>query len=318
VGVAKVAVISDDPIGVAVLPLLARAGVDRAAHLRSDPEVLRRLWTDPRAQVLRVDASSTAVVGEPARLAWLSPQHLAGVAAGDPGARYFLGLDADGTPRFAIDGAFVPAAGESVIALRRVGPWLVAHECSLFVQAVALSAWHSRYRFCPGCGAPTEVAAAGHSRVCTGCGLAQFPRIEPAVIMLVSNDDDRVLLAHNPAWPPGRFSTLAGFVEAGESPEQAVAREVHEEVGLIVDHIRYEGSQPWPLPSSVMLAFSARAADSALVLDGVEITDARWFSRTELLDAMRRKEVLLPSSASIARWQVERWYGEPLPTEYDW
>jgi NAD+ diphosphatase len=162
------------------------------------------------------------------------------------------------------------------------------------------------------------MTAAGHVRVCESCGTQQFPRSDPAVIMLVTDDDDRTLLGHNPAWPPGRFSTLAGFVEPGESLEQAVAREVFEEVGVVVDDITYEGSQPWPFPASLMIGFRAHAADPTLTIDDTEITEARWFSRSELIEAGRRQEVLMPSSVSIARWLIERWYGEPLPPENVW
>ena len=297
-------------------PLLARATLDRAAHVRSDPEALLRLWADPRARVLRVDAGTAPRSGE--GLAYSDPTVLDGAGAADPDRRYFLGVDPDGVPYFALDGPFPPAAGETAVALRRIGPWLPARDSGLFVHAVALAAWHGRHRFCPACGGPTTPAAGGHSRTCAGCGAVQFPRLDPAVIMLVVDGDDRALLAHNTAWPEGRVSTLAGFVEAGESAEQAVVREVLEEVGLVVDRVDYEGSQPWPFPSSLMLAFRARAGDPVLRVDRTEITEARWFTRAELLRAVDRRQTLLPSAVSIARWQVERWYGGPLPTEHDW
>jgi NAD+ diphosphatase len=302
------------PLAGSAPPLLTRAALDRAARLRADAAGQDRLWADPRARVLRVDAGTALGSGDPWALAYADPEAF----SADPALRYFLGLDGDGVPYFAVDGPFSPAAGQSALALRRIGPSLPALEVGLFVHAVALGAWHGRHRFCPSCGEPTVPEAGGHSRACGSCGLKQFPRLDPAVIMLVTDDEDRALLGHNTAWPAGRFSTLAGFVEVGESAEQAVVREVAEEVGLEIDRVEYEGSQPWPFPSSLMLAYRAHASDPRLRVDHDELTAARWFTRPGLLDAIGRGDVLLPSSVSIARWQVERWYGGPLPTEQDW
>lgn len=295
-------------------PLLTQAALDRAARLRSDAAGQDRLWADPRAKVLRVDAGTALGSGEPWALAYADPE----VFSADPARRYFLGLDGAGVPYFAVDEPFSPAADQTAVALRRIGPWLPALEVGLFVHAVALGAWHARHRFCANCGTATVPEAAGHSRACGSCGTKQFPRIDPAVIMLVVDDDDRALLAHNSAWPEGRFSTLAGFVEVGESAEQAVVREVAEEVALDIDRVDYEGSQPWPFPSSLMLAYRAHASDPRLRVDRGEITTARWFTRSELLDAVEGQDVRLPSSVSIARWQIERWYGGSLPTQHDW
>jgi NAD+ diphosphatase len=305
------------PPGQVIQLTLARAGVDRSAHLRADDTALERAWADERARVLRVHQSTVPLTGGGAQLALLSPAQLGGAVA-DGAARYFLGVDGDGTPYFAVDAPYEPGDDETSATLREIGSRLPDHEAGLFVHAVGLANWHARHGFCPQCGGRTRMTSAGHVRVCEACATQQFPRSDPAVIMLVTDDDDRTLLGHNPAWPPGRFSTLAGFVEPGESLEQAVAREVFEEVGVVVDDVTYEGSQPWPFPSSLMVGFRAHAADPTLTIDDEEITEARWFSREELIEAGRRQEVLMPSSVSIARWLIERWYGEPLPADNVW
>ncbi|MGH3328313.1 MAG: NAD(+) diphosphatase, partial [Streptomycetales bacterium] len=159
----------------------------------------------------------------------------------------------------------------------------------------------------------TEVAAAGHLRRCPRCGAEHYPRTDPAVIMLVVDDDGRCLLGHQPRWPPRRFSAFAGFVEPGESLEQAVLREVHEEAGVRVRDVHYVASQPWPFPSSLMLAFTARAVTTEIAVDGEEIVEARWFSRAELAAAIENAEVILPPPVSIAHRLIETWYGTPLP-----
>ena len=301
------------------VPMLDRTAVDRACHLRADDGAVARLWLRPDARVMRVDGTDSVLTGDQNSLAWLRVPSL---EATDPRStlrdRYFLGLDGEGVPHFAVDGPFALEPGEAPISLRDVGPWLSPSEAGFFAHAVALAAWHERHRFCARCGSPTELRAAGHSRTCTGCAGRHFPRIDPTVVMLVLDDDDRLLLAHNKSWPEGRHSTLAGFMEAGESAEQAVMREVLEEVGLAVDRVEYEGSQPWPFPASTMFAFRAHAHRSELRINRGELTSARWFTRGDLFDAVERGVVKLPSSLSIARWQIERWFGGPLPPEHDW
>lgn len=295
---------------------LSRAVHDRAAHLRIDGSELARAWADPRARVLRVH-ESTCLTTDTGELALLTSAQVeaSGAAVLE---RYFLGNDPDGTPLFAVAGPYEPGPGQRATNLREVSASWPDRDAGLFVHAVGLANWHLLHGFCPRCGGRTAPEAAGHVRRCEACGAQQFPRCDPAVIMLVVDDEDRTLLGHNPAWPPGRFSTLAGFVEPGESCEQAVVREVFEEVGVPVDSVTYEGSQPWPLPSSLMLGFRARAADTALRIDKEEITEARWFSREELRAAWRTRDVLVPPGVSIARWLIERWYGEPIPREGDW
>jgi NAD+ diphosphatase len=286
--------------------MLARSSVDRAAHLRTDEAALEERWADPRARVIRVHDGTAAVTGDPPRLAYGPPPER------KVAERFFLGVD-DGVPYFAVPGAFDLAAGEQAAELRQVGALLSDRDAGLFVHALALANWHATHRHCPRCGAPTRSAAGGHVRVCVRDGSEHYPRTDPAVIMLVLDPDERALLGRQPSWPERRFSTLAGFVEPGESAEHAVAREVREEVGVDVTDLEYAGSQPWPFPASLMLAFRARARGTVLRLDEQEIAEARWFTRAELAAAVRLGEVLLPSPVSVARRLIECWHGAPFP-----
>ncbi|PZR55501.1 NAD(+) diphosphatase [Xylanimonas oleitrophica] len=192
----------------------------------------------------------------------------------------------------------------------------------LATEAVALVNWHAVHRHCPRCGAPTQVRRAGWVRWCPVEERELYPRTDPAVIMAVVDDADRILLGHAAHWPPGRYSTLAGFVEPGESLEQAVRREVAEEVRVTVadgpGDVVYRGSQAWPFPASLMVGFRARVAGRAgdVAPDGVEVTAARWFTRAELLAAVEAGDVLLPGRVSIARALIEEWYGEELPSTW--
>ena len=202
--------------------------------------------------------------------------------------------------------------------LREVGALLGDRDAGLFTHAVALANWHATHEHCPRCGARTRLAAAGHTRLCPQDGSEHFPRVDPAVIMLVLDSAGRCILARNQKWPKKRVSILAGFVEPGESAEQAVAREVREEVGISVGEFRYLGSQPWPMPQSLMLGFSARAIedvqrDQPIRVDDDEIAEARWYSRDDLRAAIEAGDILLPPPVSIARRIIEAWYGAPLP-----
>ncbi|MFS0706421.1 NAD(+) diphosphatase [Cellulomonas sp. 179-A 9B4 NHS] len=197
-------------------------------------------------------------------------------------------------------------------SLRVVGAALDARDAGLATTAVALDAWHDRHPRCPRCGAPTRVAQAGWSRVCDVDGSEHYPRTDPAVIMAVVDDADRLLLGHAATWPEGRYSTLAGFVEAGESAEQAVRREVREETDVVVDRVEYRGSQPWPFPGSLMLGYRAHAVRTDITVDGEEMTAARWYTRAELTADVRAGTLLLPGRASIARALVEEWFGGPV------
>ena len=198
--------------------------------------------------------------------------------------------------------------------LREAAALLNDRDAGLFTHAVALANWHSTHTHCPRCGTPTVTVAAGHAQRCPVDGSEHFPRIDPAVIMLVTDLDDRCLLARNRRWPERRVSILAGFVEPGESAEQAVAREVQEETGIVVTQVRYAGSQPWPMPQSLMLGFRAVAAGELdLQVDDDEIAEAHWHSREELRSALAAREILLPPPVSIAHRLIESWYGEELP-----
>jgi NAD+ diphosphatase len=280
---------------------------DRLAERRGDAAFLSRAWDDPKSRVLVVRDGLLATNDEAGALRLLAPEDS---PAGD---RLLLG-SADGVIHFLI--ATEPdreLPHGRFAGLRELATRLDGVSASLAVHAVALAGWHQRHPRCAQCGQLTEVAEAGAFRRCPACGATHFPRTDPAVIMLVTDDDDRCLLGHNGARSAGWFSTLAGFVEPGETPEQAVTREVHEEVGIEVGTVSYAGSQPWPFPSSLMLGYFAVATTTAIEVDGEEITDARWFSRSELADAVTAGRVGLPTTLSIAGALVTAWYGAPLP-----
>ncbi|MGH3159932.1 MAG: NAD(+) diphosphatase, partial [Streptosporangiaceae bacterium] len=294
---------------------LARGTLDRAAARRTDPEWLDRAWTAPSTRVLVIDHGRALV-----RFASAEPE-LVLIPARDapPGPYCFLGLDPDGRAYFSVT-APLPAehpAGTRPADLRQAGALLGDRDSGLLTHAVALANWHSTHTHCPRCGALTTVVTGGHSRICPVDGSEHFPRTDPAVITLVTDAADRALLARNAMWPEHRVSILAGFVEPGESAEQAVAREVAEETGIAVGEVRYLGSQPWPMPRSLMLGFWARAAGGQPIhVDEEEIAEARWFGRDELRAAMAAGEIRLPPPVSIAHRIIESWYGAPLPSQW--
>lgn len=281
---------------------LARGAVDRASHRRTDADWLAARWRDASTRVLLVQDGAATVTGDPPELVMVAPAE-----APDPTGSgcWFLGLD-DGVAVFAATGR---AAGGAAAGLREVGALLSDRDAGLLTTAVALEAWHATHRHCPTCGARTTVIDGGAVSVCPVDGSLQHPRVDPAVIMAVVDDDDRLLLGHQSRWPAGRFSTLAGFVEPGESLEQAVAREVHEETGVVITSATYVGSQPWPFPRSLMLGFVARAATTTITEDAIEISEARWFTRAGLRRAVADRDVLLPPDVSVARRLIERWLG---------
>jgi NAD+ diphosphatase len=302
--------VSEAPLGRLAL---ARAATDRAAEHRKDDAWLAAAWADPGTRVLRIADGRTLV--DDGRIVTSGP------FATDR-ERYFLGVDDDGVAWFAVreDGPLRAPLGSAAVpqGLREVGPVLDDRDAGLLVLAAALGNWHTTHQHCPRCGARTTITQGGFVRVCPADGSEHYPRTDPAMIVLVTDaSGERALLGHGAAWPPGRFSTLAGFVEPGESAEMAVVREVAEEVRIRVGHVTYLGSQPWPFPSSLMLGFRAQALDDGAepVPDGVEVTEARWFSRAELHAAASAGEVLLPPPVSIARRLVEHWYGGPVVEE---
>ena len=299
---------------------LAREGVDRATEHRSDPAWLAAAWADPGTRVLVVNDGNAPVrfAEGRAELEFVSP------AAAPPGVRFLLGVDPAGIAYFGVDaplgqvvpdglrapdGASVPAS-----ALRQVGALLGDRDVGLLTHAVALANWHDTHTHCPICGTATTVNPGGHSTTCPKDGTEHFPRTDPAVIMLVTDPADRCLLARNRAWPERRVSILAGFVDPGESAEHAVTREVHEETGVTVGRVTYLGSQPWPMPRSLMLGFHALAEGGQRIqVDADEIGEARWYSRDELLAALTGRQLALPPPISIARQIIETWYGGELP-----
>lgn len=278
------------------------APLDRAEHLRTDSDALARLWPD--ARVLVLDARGEAGVDADGM-----PPALDGTAVGKrPASAVFLGLQ-DGRGWFALPAADAPGTLDLQGALdlrTAAGQWPV-REATAFAQARAVLHWRDRHRFCGACGAPLNYARAGWLGRCTGCGIEHYPRTDPAVIVAVS-DGRRLLLGRQAAWPAGRYSTLAGFVEPGETLEQTVVREVFEESAVRVTACRYLASQPWPFPASLMLGFMADAApDSPRVND--ELEDARWFEAGDVALALRdaHPELKLSPRSSISRWLIEQW-----------
>ena len=290
---------------------LARGTVDRVTARRTDKDWIDAAWKDPRTRVLVVH-DGHALVRSDEKLVFLAPEKA------PAGTRFLLGEDTDSTIYFGVSAPLGPATGSiRATSLREVGALLSDRDAGLLTHAVALANWHDTHLRCPLDGTPTVPDAAGHSAVCPKDGSEHFPRTDPAVIMLVTDPDDRCLLARNAAWPGRRVSILAGFVDPGESAEQAVIREVDEETQIKVTNVRYVGSQPWPMPRSLMLGFRADApAGQAIVVDRDEIAEAYWFSRDELLAAITSREIALPPPVSIARQIIEQWYGGPLPSTW--
>ncbi|GGF41604.1 NTP pyrophosphohydrolase [Marmoricola endophyticus] len=288
---------------------LTRAPHDREAERRTDEEWLVRAWSDPATRVLVLAGARFRVVD--GDVPWVAPSQA------PDGVKVLLG-EKDGVTHVAVVAdEDLADDGEGVWASLRDALSLVDRiEAELVAHAVGIAEWLRVTRWCPRCAGRLEPTHAGHQLQCTGtCGRAQFPRTDPAVIMVVVDGeapDDRVLLGRSPLWPTGRYSTLAGFVEPGESAEDAVRREVQEETGVRVDRVEYFGSQPWPLPASLMIGFVAHAATTDVAVDGVEIEDARWFTREELGASAEDGSLVLPGGISISHYLIEWWYGAHL------
>jgi NAD+ diphosphatase len=282
---------------------LSRSDLLRRGERRLEPDLLGRLLAEPTTRVLEVADGRTPVDAQ-ARLALRSPS-----LADDADRAAFLGEDDLGKAYVVV---WQESPGEGWVSLRDIGLQLDDRSAGLMAEGVALANWHAVHPHCPRCGAPTEVAQAGWTRVCTNEGSEHYPRTDPAVIMAVVDDDDRLLLGHGKLWPAGRMSTLAGFVEPGESLEAAVRREVDEEVGVAIGEVIYRGSQPWPFPASIMLGFRAHATTTEIHVDGTEVDEARWYSRESMLGAIASGELVLSPSISIARRLIEDWFGGPI------
>jgi NAD+ diphosphatase len=302
-----------------IAPALSRADLDRdyLSRVGGVPALL----DDPRTRLVVLHEGRALGTAEGA-LALVDPE----VVRVDPEAAVFLGRARTASGDLEAGAAVLalavsePDAGTlgadgAWLDLRRVGALLEPRDAGLFTQALALANWHGTAAFSPATGEPTTVAQAGWVRVDPSTGRENYPRTDPAVIVAVLDDDDRILLGSNVEWDVGRFSLLAGFVEPGESLEAAVIREIFEEAGVVVADPEYRGSQPWPFPASLMLGFEARIAPGTSREprpDGTELRELRWFTRDELASDAEAGRVLLPGHASIARAIIEDWFGGPI------
>ncbi|MBV9653897.1 MAG: NAD(+) diphosphatase [Acetobacteraceae bacterium] len=295
--------------------MYADSPLDRAAHRRDDADWIEAALADPATLFVPVWRSRNLVRGldqGAAEAVYVSGDEAAPLHE-QGGPRAFLGL-LDGTPLFAHDlsGAedplpLLPPAFGAFVDLRAAGPGgLRANDAAILGHARGLMHWRQRHGYCGVCGGPTTPGSAGHVLACAQCGAQHFPRTDPAVIMLVHRGE-RVLLGHSPRFPIARmYSTLAGFLEPGESLEEAVRREVLEETGVRIGAVTYHSSQPWPFPSNIMLGFWAEALSEDIVIDPAELSDARWFSRADLL-AHDTLGFQLPRRDSIARRLIDDW-----------
>ncbi len=299
----------------AVRNTFAGFALDRAATLRGDPARLAECWAQPGGRVIPVlGETHPLVAADPPRPLLLAPE----AVDRERGETVFLGLDGERRAWFAwlLDAdqcAALPPIADTV-GLRHAASVLAEPEAAMLAYAGAMAYWHRRHRFCGSCGAPTAIGEGGFLRQCSRCAEREFPRTDPAVIVLVAHGtpgstDERCLLGRQPRWPAGLYSTIAGFVEPGESVEHAVAREVVEETGIRIAGLHYRSSQPWPFPSSLMLGYQARALTDAITIDHAELEDARWFTRAELRDTRASHEHQLPGVISIARRLIDEWLG---------
>ena len=292
---------------------LSLAEVDRAAHLRLDESYLKAAWKN--AQVLQFQDEK-----------FLSNENqvkfVAGSELGEYQSQsdYFLGVDnienKETTNYFVRNYSSEAQAGkelpvENLRTLREIGSFLSPRDIGLSVHAQGLANWHKKHPRCSQCGAATSVISGGSVRRCLIDESEHYPRTDSAIIVLVKDDQDRVLLGRQKVWPKNRFSTFAGFVEPGESFEHCVLREVAEEAGINLNKINYLGSQPWPFPSSLMIAFEATTDNpTAARPDGDEIEEIRWFSRAEMKQAIIDATLILPLDISVARQMINGWYGD--------
>lgn len=293
----------------------AGLALDRMAERRRDKAWIEELFRDPQSRLVPVWRSRNLIAeGSMPEAVFLST----GEGVVETGSALFLGLFEE-RAYFAADLSHleeealpqVTGGRGSFIDLRAVGAIMDRQHGGLLAYARGLAHWHARHRYCGVCGAPTVSAEGGHIRRCTNpdCAAEHFPRTDPAVIMLVTHGD-KCLLARNRRFPLPMYSTLAGFVEPGESLEEAVAREVYEESRIRVTDVRYQHSQPWPFPSSIMLGFRARALNTDIEIDGTELIDAGWFDRAHLRTEHDPDKFRVPRGDSIARRLIDEWMAE--------
>jgi len=275
--------------------------IDRADNFRLDPEKIAELAAEPGARVLSLAGFDPVLDGE-GRLGWLPMPALPDMAE-----LIFLGLDA-GAPLFA-PLARIEETGQRAWSMFQLLNVMAPADAALWGGARSLIAWHNRHRFCANCGSGTEPFRAGWGRKCVACSAEHFPRVDPVVIMLAEHEG-RVLVGRQPQYPAGRYSALAGFVEPGESIEEAVARELREEAGIEVLNVRYVASQPWPFPGQLMIACIADAVTDKLTIDTTELEDAKWVERGGVEAAMRGDPdapFLAPPHFAIAHTLFTRW-----------
>ncbi|WP_029937027.1 NAD(+) diphosphatase [Sphingomonas sp. UNC305MFCol5.2] len=276
--------------------------LDRADRVRHEPALLAAAEADPLARLLVLHGLDPEL-DDADRLVW-APLDAA------PGERLFLGFD-EGVPLFAA----APPHGQRLPGGRSPALFAMldrfhAQDAALYAAARSLVDWHGRHGYCAVCATPTAIFRAGWARSCPNCHAEHFPRVDPVVIMLAELGD-KVLLGRQPPWPQGRYSALAGFLEVGESIEEAVRREIFEEAGVRVGAVRYVASQPWPFPSSLMIACIGEAEDDAITIDVHELEDARWFSRDDVRRALARDPGApfgAPPPYAIAHTLLTAWF----------
>ena len=284
--------------------------LDRASERRPDAFWLAERRRDPTSLILPLWRLKVLVTQEPPRAVFLPPELCEGLVAPEA-VCVFLGLD-EGRACFALD---VSAAAEEVLAahgafreLRGAAALLPAKDLAILGQAKALIDWHQRHGFCAKCGAPSMPADGGSKRVCRACGTEHFPRTDPVVIMLATHGE-ACLLGRGKKWPPNFYSALAGFMEPGESIEEAVRRELLEEAGVVAGAVRYLASQPWPFPSQLMIGCFAEAESRGLKLDDNELADARWLERDQARALLKGEfeDLRCPPPFAIAHHLIKAW-----------
>jgi NAD+ diphosphatase len=314
--------------------------IDRVANMRGDADWLTARLTDPDTRMVPVWRDRLFVdleheAEDPPRPVFLTVEEVSALGFDALESAVLLGVRGHGA-YFAIDLSSIerPEEGTDLagrghfVSLRRVGPFIDRPSGGLLAYAQAMVHWHQQHRFCGACGSPTRSEEAGHWLRCASesCRTLHFPRTDPAMIVRVTHDD-RCLLGRQSRWPARRYSVLAGFVEPGESLEDAVVREVFEEAGVRVGDVEYHSSQPWPFPASLMIGFTARAMDGTLDVDDDELEDVRWFTREQLDGEVAAGNVILPPDIALAHHLIDGWYrgnrdssieGRPWPvTEED-